>query len=164
MDDPTYPYLYEVNSEQKHPLSEIRPVTIGAEDSCDIPLDHCQAGEAFRVQRNGGDWQIVPGENASTVSLNQVAIDGPCPLRHLSIVQADHSIFVFVEHEDQLTATAYSANIWLITKLLDQPGLSGIDPNQTIDIAATVRMPRRDELKAHVPLEVPGSIELLGGN
>jgi len=161
MDDDSYPYLYEISREQKYPLPENQTLTAGGGDACDIALDDCQAGEAFRIQRVSEEWQIIPRSDKVTVSVDQVAIDGAVGLQHLSVVQANHTVFVFVEHEDPLTATSYSANVWLITKLLDQPEAQAANPGQTIDVNATVRLPRKAPVKdVKVPLELPGRIEL----
>ena len=157
MDDDSYPYLLEVSREQRHSLPDNQAATAGGGDGCDIALDNCTVDVAFRIECQSGQWLIIPASDKVTVSLDQVAIDSPCPLKHLSVVQAEHTVFVFVEHEDPLTATAYSANIWLITKLLDEAEA----PPQEIDLASTVRLSRADfREEVRVPLELPGRIEL----
>ena len=162
MDDDSYPYLYEVSRERKHALSQKQTLTAGGQ-GCDIALDACPVAEAFRIERDSEGWLLIPGSDKVTISLDQIAVDGPTRLRHLSVVQADHTVYVFVEHEDPLTATSYSANIWLITKLLEQPDTRPADAGQTIDVTATVRLPRPGPGPAkdvRVPLELPGRIEL----
>lgn len=160
MDDDSYPYLYEIGSEQKHPLPEDRPAVVGGE-GCDVVLDECTAGGLFRIERDANEWRIVPQGDQVALSLDQVPVDGHRPLSHLSIIQTDQRVFVFVEHEDPITATSYSANIWLIAKLMQQSPAESHTPTgkQTIDLRATVQTPLPAK-EAVVPLELPGMIEL----
>lgn len=159
-----HPYLYEVGHDHSHPLAQREHVTVGG-DGCDIVPQGCAADEQlFRVERQGDDWFIAPVSEQVVISLNQVAIHQPTQLRHLSVVQAKRNVFMFVEHEDSLTATSYSANLWLIAQLMQSsPDSAPQDNNATLDLSATVRLPfrRAEENQLNVvPLELPGAIEL----
>lgn len=173
MDSDIYPHLYEANCDQSHPLNGRETVIFGVNERGEVSPD-VNTGLLFRVEAEDGRWFICPLADGEAISLNQVAIQNRTPLEHLAIVQAKQRVFVFLEHDDPNTATAYSANLWLVTQLLrqQQPTTpdtvtgSAFDPNATLQfseeqvqkaIARGGISPVNEEI---VPLELPGAIEL----
>ncbi|MBC8356579.1 MAG: ATP-binding cassette domain-containing protein [Planctomycetes bacterium] len=166
MNGDSYPYLYNIATERTHAFNERSDVRVGFTQPAGISLGVDEKdGELFRVQRENDQWFLCPSERGVQLSLNQKRVETRLLLKHLSIVQAESHVLVFVEHEDSNTSSSYSANLWLIGQMVDGADLLGgeAESKQTIQLGETMRLPLdqiRRMSEAIVPLEIPGAIPL----
>lgn len=161
--------LYDVASDQSHPLNVDRAVTIGGA-SADLVVADLPDRPLFSIDRDeGGEWHLLPMTDSVALSVNQKQVSGPTELPHLSVIQADSRIFVFLEHEDPKVSTAFSANLFLVGKLLEQPDEKDSDVDltrQTLDLGSTMQISLdtiRSFVQPIVPLALPGAIQLPEG-
>lgn len=163
MPEESYPALFEVSTDRTIPLGDRETLTVGAGDQADVVLGGVAGDELiFRLEAEGDRWFLRPLDGGMTPSVNQKPARGRVLLEHMAIVQAGHHVFVFIQHDDPSVSTTYAANQWLIGQVLG-------GPEEEAPLAATLPFaaafdpgreePRRGE-QSHVPLELPGAIEL----
>ena len=166
MNGDSYPYLYDIATERSHLFHERSEIRVGSDRSSGISLDDVEHDRLlFHITRENDRWFLSPAAVGISLSLNQKQIDAKSLLGHLSIIQAGERVLVFVEHEDTKTTSSYSANLWLVSQLLDVPPLLGgeQETKQTIHVGETMRVSFdqiREMADSVVPLEIPGAIPL----
>lgn len=140
--------LYDVTSDRTVSLRE--RLTVTAADGA--PL--------FVVEPEGGGWCVARLDGTPALSLNQHEVRRRADLEHLSIIQAGEQVFIFLERDDPVVSTNYSANLWLVNKLDE-----ALEPTQdprilTKTLSQTIEIPLDQIEQETVAPRLPGTIQL----
>ncbi|MCA9122103.1 MAG: ATP-binding cassette domain-containing protein [Planctomycetaceae bacterium] len=166
MNSDSYPYLYEIATERSHLFRERTEIRVSSDQGSGISLDDSHPGRTlFSITQEHDRWLLTPADAEIPLSLSQKQVSTKSPLEHLSIIQAGECVLVFVEHADANTSSSYSANLWLISQLLDVPpqAVGPAEAKRTIQAGETMRVPFdqiRQMTGSVVPLDIPGAIPL----
>ncbi len=152
----SYPHLFNISTEAELPLGDQQSVTVAARPDAEITLQQDADSQAlFRLFTEDDAWFLEPTDGAP-VSINQVPVTARQPVSHLSIIQADRTVLVFIAHNDTKVSSTCSANLWLIGQMIDLPPLPNLADNATIELEQGMR----ENMAGLTPLELPGKLEL----
>ena len=154
----SYPYLFEVSSDKRHPLLAGSPRTFGAQGQAEVPVQGCAGDQVlFQVEADGGRWFIRPRDPAVRLTVNHAPVVIRAPLAHRSLIQAGGHVFVFVERQDPEVATSYALHLWLVRQSLDSAEKKRDRLRATVEFTLEGALKDREP---EVPFAIPGTIAL----